>query len=221
MTERRGLLLVLAGAACLYGLTAAFFDLMVTGVGADVGYYLVLATSLGSGHGLAYVNTPAALASTKFPFLFPALLAPVVAAFPTSMLAARLFAVLISVATAAVCYVYVRRVARAWALPITVLFAFNIATLYSASYPQSDAPFCIFLLLACTECASYAEQRPRAQSPPAGRPFWRWRLPSPGLPALSFYRRSSSFCCCAAGHRKRRRLLLCLRPATRRGRCAT
>jgi hypothetical protein len=156
MTESRRLLVLVAIVALVYVITATFSDLMVTGVGADVGDYLVLARSLAMGRGLTYVNSPAMAVSTQFPFGFPALLMPAVAAFPRDVLVIRLFAVGITLAACLVCYVFVRSLARPWALPITALFALNVSTIYGASYPQSDLPFAIVLLLSLSMCHSYA-----------------------------------------------------------------
>ena len=151
-------LFILLVTSLLYLGSSGFFDLIITSYGSDVGHYLILAQSLGSGHGYSFVNDPAHPATSRSPLLFSVLLSPVAAAIPHSMLAARLFSVLIALAAVVAGFVFARHAMPKWSLAITALFAWSVFTVSTAALPQSELTFCLCLFLCLPMCDVYARR---------------------------------------------------------------
>ncbi len=157
LPERLLLAGILLVAGLLYVGSAGFFDLITTSYGSDVGHYVITAQSLAQGDGYRYVNDPHRPLTARLPPLLPMLLSPLVAAFPHNVHVLRLFAAVLCLGAVVCCYVYLRRVAPAWALGITALFALNVHVVSTAAIPQSDLTFTMLLyaiLGLCTACGT-------------------------------------------------------------------
>lgn len=78
----------------------------------DNAQFLVLAESILSGRGLSHINSPRMEANTKYPFLYPVMLAGVLAVFPRGLVPAKIFSVVLSIASSALLLVLLRRRGR-------------------------------------------------------------------------------------------------------------
>lgn len=142
---RGGVALVVAVALLA---NAAAFDPRLNTNG-DNAQFLVLAESLLSGHGLAHVNSPGLEPHTKYPFLYPLLLAGVLALFPGGLIPAKLLSVALGVASCALLLVLFRRRANpALALAIALVAAVSPHLLEFSHITFSEIPYLFFSLLA-------------------------------------------------------------------------
>jgi len=115
----------------------------------DNAQFLVLAESLLSGHGLAHVNSPGREPHTKYPFLYPLLLAGVLFVFPGGLVPAKLLSVALGVASCALLLVLFRRRGRpALALAIALVAAVSPHLLEFSHITFSEVPYLFFSLLA-------------------------------------------------------------------------
>lgn len=107
----RGALLILAAVAL--AANAFAFDARLNTNG-DNAQYLVLGESILAGKGLSHINSPKAEPHTKYPFLYPLVLAGVLAIFPGGLVAAKLVSVVAGVGSVLLVFVLLR--ARGWTL---------------------------------------------------------------------------------------------------------
>jgi 4-amino-4-deoxy-L-arabinose transferase-like glycosyltransferase len=133
----------------------------VTGVFHDDGIYVSTARSLATGHGYRLINLPDAPPQTKYPPLYPALLAVVWRlwpAFPDNLLALHWLTLFMSAASVGLCYYYVS-VYGYFRRPVAViaglLAASSNALLYYSSLLVSEMPFAFFLCAALLSLERY------------------------------------------------------------------
>lgn len=135
------------------------------GVFVDDGYYVVLAKSLATGHGLRYLQMPGAPFATHFPPGYPAFLSllwMVAPAFPKNVVLFKLGnAVLLGVATTLGYLFAVRRLrlSRRLAVPAVLLGTASIPALVLAAMVLSETLF-LALLVGTIFAAEYALETP-------------------------------------------------------------
>jgi hypothetical protein len=126
----------------------------VVGVFHDDGIYVATAESLASGHGYRLANLPGAPFQSKYPPLFPMLLAliwkmwPV---FPDNLLAMHWFTLVMSALSVGLCYYYVTEYGyfnRPVALAAAALAVSSHYFLYYSTLPLAEMPF------SCLLCAA-------------------------------------------------------------------
>jgi len=119
----RGALIALALVALAANIFA--FDARLNTNG-DNAQYLVLGESILAGKGLAHINSPKAEPHTKYPFLYPLILAGVLAIFPGGLIAAKIVSVAAGVGSVLLVFLLLR--ARGWPL---IAFGAALATAVS------------------------------------------------------------------------------------------
>lgn len=136
----------------------------VTGVFHDDGIYLSTAKSLAEGHGYRLISLPGAPVQTKYPPLYPALLAVVWRmwpAFPDNIVAMQWLTLFLSACSIGLCYYYVVACgyfSRQVALIGGLLAASSHALLYYSSLLLSEMPFAFFLCAALFSLEKYVEE---------------------------------------------------------------
>ncbi|MFN0150995.1 MAG: glycosyltransferase family 39 protein [bacterium] len=107
----RGALVFLALVAVVANIFA--FDARLNTNG-DNAQYLVLGESILAGKGLTHINSPKEEPHTKYPFLYPLVLAGVLAVFPGGLVAAKLVSVAAGIGSVLLVFLLIR--ARGWPL---------------------------------------------------------------------------------------------------------
>jgi len=115
----------------------------------DNAQFLVLAESIRSGHGLSHVNSPGNEPHTKYPFLYPLLLATVLTVFPGGLVPAKMLSVLFGVASIPLLVILMaRRVSPRLAVAIGLAAAVSPHLLEFSHITLSEIPFLFFSLVA-------------------------------------------------------------------------
>jgi 4-amino-4-deoxy-L-arabinose transferase-like glycosyltransferase len=139
-------MLLLAAVAALA--TAVTFDARLNTNG-DNAQFLVLGESILQGRGLAHVNAPDNAPHTKYPPLYPLLLAGVLALFPEGLLPAKLLSAALGVACAPLLYVLARRrLGDRLALGAALAAAVSPHILEFSHITLSEIPYLFFSLAA-------------------------------------------------------------------------
>jgi hypothetical protein len=126
----------------------------VTGVDHDDGIYVVTAKALAQDHGYRLIHMPEAPVQTKYPFLYPALLAVIWRAspeFPANLYFMQWLTLLAGAAVAAFTYLYLIRFkfcTRPVAAAIMLLIATLPGYLFLSTVCMSEMPFALSLILA-------------------------------------------------------------------------
>ena len=172
-------------------LCAALFDPKIH-TGGDSATYMLLAESLlraGDGYSTQIAPGPPEV-HTKYPPGYPALLAPVVAAFGRNFVALKLLSVLLTAASTALFVVYARngRTRASWIL-LALAFAVCPGVIDYSRWMLSEAAFLLVTLLALWQLE---RDRPDARLGPA---FWMALFAS----VATFYVRSIGALLLAAG----------------------
>src|SRR3989339_1993362 len=127
-------------------------------VSEDTPVYILLAKSLVSGTGytdICFVDAPP---HTKYPFIYPLMLAPVVYFFGYNYYLIRLMDVLLAMASVLMVYAVFRKYLDAsYAFIICALTAVSAKLLMYSYKMVSEIPFMLFLLLACYFAQKYEE----------------------------------------------------------------
>jgi hypothetical protein len=124
----------------------------VCGIYHDDAIYVTTAKALASGQGYRLIDLPGAPIQTKYPFLYPALLAliwKIWPSFPNNLLAMQSLSLLAGAAVAGLSYLYLVRFgyfARSVALAAGLLCATSMNFLYFATLTLSEIPFALLLL---------------------------------------------------------------------------
>ena len=142
-----GLAIVVLVAGCWY---------MVLGVSGnfhDDAIYVSTAKALAQGEGYRLINLPNSPVQTKYPFLYPALLAVIWKlwpSFPDNLLAMQWLSLLAGAATVAISYVYVLHFGyctRRFALASGLLCATSGGFLFFCTQTLSEMPFALLLVV--------------------------------------------------------------------------
>lgn len=134
------------GAACLIPNACGSFH--------DDGIYAVTAKALAEGRGYRLIHLPGSPVQTKYPILYPAMLAVVWKAwpsFPANLAALHALTLLTAGAAVGLTYAYLvrfRYVAGSIAAPACLLCATSTTFLYFADRLLSEMPFALLLVLA-------------------------------------------------------------------------
>ncbi|MFO8058850.1 MAG: glycosyltransferase family 39 protein [bacterium] len=113
--------------------------------GGDACTYIMLAENIAEGRGYEDPSMPGHFTHTKYPFMFPLLLSPVVAAFGRDLLAVRIETALMGVLSVmAWGAFFFRSTSRQRALALTVLFAIHPYTFSFLTRTLSETPFLFF-----------------------------------------------------------------------------
>ena len=135
------------------------------GISGDNCEFIILARSLAQGMGMSYINLPDPEISTKFPFGFPLLLAPLAWLFPQEWLPMKWLVAAFFIGAMPLYYFLVRhRLGQGAALWATAFCATNLVILDYADQVMSEIPYLTFSLLALLllEQALAAERAGRA-----------------------------------------------------------
>lgn len=177
----------------LYGAVVVVVQLgLVAGVwlpvphtGGDNAAYVALADALLSGEGYTEMWTPGAPPHTKYPPVFPALLAVAVAFGARSWTALKLVPALFAVAAGALTYLWVaRRRTPAVGAAVAILFALSPALLWYSHWVLSDVPFVAFTLLALLAFDRWEGERGGWLLVATGATVLAYMTRSAGLPLL-------------------------------------
>lgn len=120
----------------------------------DDAIYVITAKALAQGQGYRLINLPQPLLQTKYPILYPALLAviwKVWPAFPDNLLLMKWLSVLCGAAAVGLSYLYLIRFnyfSRGISLAAGLLCATSASYLYFSSQTMSDMPFALLVVLA-------------------------------------------------------------------------
>jgi len=111
--------------------------------------YIVLAKSIASGQGYRDLAAPGSPLYSKFPFLYPFLLVPLVSLFPHNIIIYKLLNIFFGVLTFFLIVDFFRRLGLKPILTLAVFFlcAFNPEILYFSSNIMSEIPYLFFSLL--------------------------------------------------------------------------
>lgn len=140
----------------------------VTGVFHDDAVYVSTARSLAEGQGYRLINLPDSPPQTKYPPLYPVLLAIVWRlwpSFPNNVVAMQWLTLILSAASVGLCYHYVTSCgyfSRAVALIAGLLAASSHALLYYSSLLLSEMPFALFLCAALLALEKYVVAETRS-----------------------------------------------------------
>lgn len=123
------------------GLSAVFFNPLLSTIG-DNAQYIVLGESILAGKGLSHVNAPDEKPDTKYPFMFPVILAGVLAIVPGSIVALKLVSVVACVGAAVLYYPVLRRSSEpAVACAAAVLGVMSPDILRHSSVVLAEVPY--------------------------------------------------------------------------------
>jgi 4-amino-4-deoxy-L-arabinose transferase-like glycosyltransferase len=163
--EQIAALLVNARVACLLLLFAAILSFSLQAQIEfinDNGTYLSLAQSLVSGQGYRDIALDGSPAHTKYPPVYPLLLAPLVYLFGLNFWVMRLFSVGIGVLALAVIYFYFRRLAgERDAFTILALTGVSYGIWFYSQSISSEMPYVLFAFLALLYLERYKEAQQR------------------------------------------------------------
>lgn len=174
--------------------------------GGDNATYISLAHSLLGTHTYTEVYDPEHLPHTKYPPVFPAILALWIAAGATTWKALKTTAVLFTALSVALAYAWAsERRGAVFGAGIALLFALSSATMDASHWVLSEPPFLAFTMLALWAYERAARADPDAplsaqsQSTPAGDGMAeraptgaRWALPLGGIATvLAYFTRSA------------------------------
>jgi hypothetical protein len=146
-------MLVAAGLAIVV-LVAGHWYMVLGGCGNhhDDAIYVSTAKAIAQGEGYRLINLPNSPVQTKYPFLYPALLAIIWKlwpSFPENLLAMKWLSLLAGAATVALSYIYVLRFycTRGIAAASGLLCAASGGFLFYSTQTLSEIPFALFLVL--------------------------------------------------------------------------
>ena len=158
---RCGIPLLVIAASLVVGVWTFDSKLSLSGDNAE---YIILARSLAQGEGLSYIHSPEPGPSTKFPFGFPLLLAPLAWAFPDDWVPMKALVLVLFALGMGVLYQLARERVGVWpGLAVVALslmagksylthgaagVAFGPKLLHSAHQVTSEVPYLTFSLLA-------------------------------------------------------------------------
>jgi 4-amino-4-deoxy-L-arabinose transferase-like glycosyltransferase len=173
----------------LLGVVVTLSALLVAGAfvpaphsGGDNATYLTLAYSLLHGGSYTELFDPAQLPHTKYPPVFPGLLALFMLAGARTWGAFKAVAVLSTLGAVALTYVWAeRRVGAVWAAGVALLLAASSAVVYYSHWILSDPTFLVFTLLAL-----WALERSDAEGAAPG-----WLVLGIGAAGLAYFTRSA------------------------------
>ena len=111
----------------------------------DAATYILLGKSLAQGHGCQDPILPGSYPFTKYPFLFPAMLAPVIGFFGIDFLAIRVEVALIALMAAVAWYFYFReRLQTAAGLGLALAFALHPYSVSFITRTLSETPYLLW-----------------------------------------------------------------------------
>ena len=121
----------------------------------DSAIYITVSRALATGHGYTYMG----YAHTKYPFMFPLLLAPITGIFGYNFLLMRLMIVFMVFFAIWFSFVLVRRVADEWiALCVMALTAASYPLMLWTTWVLSDSPYMFFSMLALIFIQQYGRE---------------------------------------------------------------
>jgi hypothetical protein len=138
--------------------SATFFNPLLSTIG-DNAQYVVLGKSLLAGKGLSHINSPDQKPDTKYPFMFPLILAAVMAVAPDNVVALKMVGVIACVGAAMLYYPALRR--RSEPLIVIAAAALSVVNpdiLRHSTIILAEVPFLFTTFLALLWIA-YAEER--------------------------------------------------------------
>ena len=127
----------------------------------DDAIYVITAKALAQGLGYKLINLPHPLFQTKYPILYPALLAAiwkVWPAFPDNLLLMKWLSVFCGAATVGLSYLYLIRFSyfpRGISVAASLLCATSSSFLYFASQTMSEMPFALLVVWALWSIDAY------------------------------------------------------------------
>jgi len=122
----------------------------------DSAIYITVSRALATGHGYTYMG----YAHTKYPFMFPLLLAPITGIFGYNFLLMRLLIVLTGLGAIWLTFILIRGIAGTWiALAVMALTAASYPLMFEATRVLSDLPYMFFSMLALILIRRYGEKR--------------------------------------------------------------
>jgi hypothetical protein len=140
------------------GFCALFFNPLLSTIG-DNAQFIVLGKSLLAGHGLSHINAPDQKPDTKYPFLYPLILAGVLWVAPGSVVALKMIGVVACVGAALLYYPLFRKSAEpAAALGAAALAVLSPDILRHSSIVIAEVPY-LFVSMAALAFVSWAEGR--------------------------------------------------------------
>ncbi len=121
----------------------------------DSAIYITVSRALATGHGYTYMG----YAHTKYPFMFPLLLAPITGIFGYNFLLMRLLIVLMGLGAIWLTFLLIRGIAGTWiALAVMVLTAASYPLMFEATRILSDLPYMFFSMLALISIRRYGRE---------------------------------------------------------------
>jgi hypothetical protein len=161
LARGRGALLLVAAVAVVA--QAFAFDARLNTNG-DNAQYLILGESIRTGRGLSHVNSPSEESHTKYPFLYPLVLAGVLAVFPDGLVPAKLFSVACGVGSALLVLLLLRRRGRPrLALAVALVTAVSPHVLEYSRITLAEVPY-LFVSLATLLALERALERTPARA---------------------------------------------------------
>ncbi len=140
------------------GFSAMFFNPLLSTIG-DNAQFIVLGKSLLAGHGLSHINAPDQKPDTKYPFLYPLILAGVMWVVPGSVGALKMTGVAACVGAALLYYPLFRKSTEpAVALGAAALAVLSPDILRHSSIVIAEVPY-LFISMAALAFVSWAEGR--------------------------------------------------------------
>jgi len=159
--------------------------------GGDNAGYVALAHSLLSGNGYTEIWDPAAPPHTKYPPVFPLLLAAAMALGARGWTALKLVPVLATLAATAGMFLWARRrVGEGPAAAVAFLAGLTPAVLYHSHWLLSDVPFLALTVLALWRLDAVLEEGEEGRGGHAGA-AWRAPVLAALLTALAYFTRSA------------------------------
>lgn len=114
----------------------------------DNAEYMILAKSIAQGQGYREINNPYMPQHTKFPPLFPGLLAPIIFFFGFNITVLKTFIIILSLITLYVIYLFTKEhTTKTTALAVTAMTAFSFQYLHWSHRIMAEIPLMLFMFL--------------------------------------------------------------------------
>ena len=121
----------------------------------DSAIYITVSRALATGHGYTYMG----YSHTKYPFMFPLLLAPITGLFGYNFLLMRILIVLMGLGGIWFAFLLIREMAGMWiALAVMALTAASYPLMFEATRVLSDLPYMFFSMLALIFVRRYVRE---------------------------------------------------------------
>jgi 4-amino-4-deoxy-L-arabinose transferase-like glycosyltransferase len=143
----------------IVGIYLSFINPDLGDLAGDSAQYIFLAISLSQGRGYSSINYPGQPPHTKYPFVFPILLVPIIYFFGQNLTLMHLLIVLFAVLGLVLTFFYLGNILnRKWACLLSLLVAVSPVLVSSLGLILSDIPYFVFSLLFLICLERYATQ---------------------------------------------------------------